>query len=143
MANPARKIARKKASHPARTARRPTVRKPARPAPAQAAPKFTRIRRNVVLVAPPGYVASLILKQVAHDRYRYYACWLLVGRYDQDALSVRYKFTGEDTLRCDIPYGMVISAAALQPYLVKFLRDEGTESDDPPIIVGKGKGQNP
>jgi hypothetical protein len=141
MANPARKIARKKPNNPARTARRPGVARPTRVAPAKApaAPKFSRITRNVVLVAPPEYVASLILKQVAHDRYRYYACWLLVGRYDRDALTVRYKFTGEDTLRCDIPEGVVISAAALQPYLVKFLRDEGTESDDPPVIVGKGK----
>jgi hypothetical protein len=83
----------------------------------------------------------MILKQVAHNKNRYYACWLLVGRYDQDAVSVRYKFTGEDTLRCDIPNGTVLSAAVLQPHLVKFLKAEGTMPEGPPVIIGDGQNQ--
>jgi hypothetical protein len=81
----------------------------------------------------------VILKLVAHDTYRRYSCWLLVGRYNEDATTLRYRFTGEDTLRCDIPRGGVLSAAAMQPALVKFLKGEGSEPEDPPIIIGKGK----
>ena len=102
------------------------------------APRFTRVRKSLKLVVPSDCAASLILKEVGHDEHRYYAWWLLVGRDDQDAMTVSYKFTGEDTLRCDIPIGATLSAAALQPYLAKFLKSEGTQEDDPPIIKGKG-----
>jgi hypothetical protein len=95
------------------------------------------------LVAPEDCQASLILKLVAHAKYRYYACWLLVGRFDTEAMSVRYKFTGENTVRCDLPTGAVLSAAALQPHLVKFLKSEGTEPPDTPVIIGKNKDSSP
>jgi hypothetical protein len=81
----------------------------------------------------------VILKQVAHSETNHaYACWLIVGRYDQDAMSVRFKFTGEKMLRCDVPNGTLLSPSVLQPHLVRFLKAEGTLEDGPPIITGKG-----
>lgn len=148
----ARTIARKQPAA-ARTARRPTTtaakakakpskpaknKKPGKPSLA-AAPRLSRIVKNIDLVPPPDCIASLVLKQVAHDTYRYYACWLLVGRYDVDALNVKYKYTGENTIRCDIPQDGEVSLVALQPYLVTFLDAEGKEPDGPPVIVGGGR----
>jgi hypothetical protein len=102
-------------------------------------PRLKHIRRNVSVAPPRDCDASVILKQVAHDkRHRYFACMLMVGRYDRDALKVPYEFTGETTVRCDLPTGSVISAAVLQPHLVKFLKAEGNLPDPPPIIIGKG-----
>src|ERR1041384_8795405 len=104
-------------------------------------PRLKHVRRSVAVAPPRGYDASVILKQVAHDdKHRYFACWLMVGRYDREALSVPYRYTGETTVRCDIPCGSVISAAALQPHLVKFLKREHTQPDPPPVIIGKGRG---
>lgn len=123
-----RKINRKKPTNLTRTIRRSVH-----------APRFTRIDRNVKVVVPPDCDASVILKQVAHDESRYYAWWLLVGRYDQDSMTVSYKYTGEDTLRCDIPSGSPLSAAALQPHLARFLESEDTQQDKPPIIKGSDK----
>lgn len=147
----ARTIARKQPAA-ARTARRPTTTaakakaKPSKPAKKKAskqslaaAPRLSRIVKNIDLVPPPDCIASLVLKQVAHDTYRYYACWLLVGRYDVDALTTKYKYTGENTVRCDIPQDGEVSLLALQPYLVAFLDAEGKEPDGPPVIVGGGK----
>ena len=124
---PTRKLSRKKSTHPTRTARRSAV-----------APRFSRVRKSLVLSVPPDCEASVIMKQVGHDERRYYAWWLLVGRYDQETMTARYKFTGEDTVRCDIPIGVPLSASALQSHLARFLRGEGTQEDDPPIII-KGK----
>ena len=140
MDKPARKISRKKASQPARTARRPATRKSASATAhgSGTALRFTRITRSLQVMAPPDCDASVILKQVAHNKYRYYAYWLLVGRYDHDAMSVRYKYTGEDTVRCDIPHGQMPSSAALLSHLVKFLHGEGAQNDGPPVIIGKG-----
>jgi hypothetical protein len=140
MNKPARKISRKKASQPGITARRPTTGKPTPVAPDKSgsAPRFSRITSSVDLIAPRDCEASVVLKQVAHDAYRCYAWWLLVGRYDQDAMSVQYRFNGEDAIRCDIPSGAELSAAALLPHLVKFLNSEHTQNDGPPIIIGKG-----
>jgi hypothetical protein len=104
---------------------------------AQAAPRFSRITRNLTVTPPDDCKASVIFKHVAHAEYRLFAYWLLVGRYDQDTIGVRYRFTGESTLRCDIPKGGELTPAALQPYLVEFLEGEGTEPDGPPILDGK------
>jgi hypothetical protein len=136
MDKPARKLSRKKPAQSPRTARRPATRKSIRVAPDNtgSAPRFSRVTRSLDVIAPRDCDATVILKLVAHDKNRIYALWLLVGRHDQDALSVRYRLTGEDTIRCDIPHGGVISAAALSPYLVKFLDSEGSENDAPPII---------
>ncbi|HEX2690309.1 MAG TPA: hypothetical protein VHN14_27025 [Kofleriaceae bacterium] len=126
---PVRKMIRKNSNTPARIARR---RAPA--------PRFTRIEHNIDVVVPLDCDASVIFKQVAHDdEHRYYAWWLLVGRYDRDALTVSYKHTGEDSVRCDIPNGTPLCAAALQPHLAKFLKSEGVLEGAPPIIGGTGK----
>jgi len=143
MAKTARTIARKNPS-PARTARRPASKAAPKKSKAKrkvaaGAPQLSRIVRNVELIAPPGCIASLVLKQVAYDAYRYYAPWLLVGRYDVDALPVKYKFTGENTIRCDIPEDGEVSLAALQPPLVAFLEAEGKEPDGPPVVIGRGR----
>lgn len=119
-----RKINRKNITTLPRTARRTVP-----------APRFTRVERNIKVVVPPDCDKSVIFKQVAHDeRHRIYTWWLLVGRYDRDTVAVSYKYTGEDTIRCDIPNGTPLSAAALQPYLAKFLKSEGLLQDQPPVI---------
>lgn len=120
-----RKLTRKKPSNLNRTVRRPVT-----------VPRFSRVRKSLKLVVPDDCDASLILKDVGHDEHRCYAVWLLVGRDDRDAMSVSYKFTGEDTVRVDIPQGGILSAAALQPHLAKFLKSEGTLEDAPPVIKG-------
>lgn len=140
---PAAASAKAKPSKPAkdsaaRLGARTNKKKPGKPSLA-AAPRLSRIVKNIDLVPPPDCIASLVLKQVAHDTYRYYACWLLVGRYDVDALNVKYKFTGENSIRCDIPLDGEVSLAALQPYLETFLAGEGKEPDGPPVVVGGGK----
>ncbi len=119
-----RKINRKKPSTLARTARR-----------IASAPRFTRIKGKIKVAPPPDCRASVILKLVEEDNeHRYYAWWLLVGRYDQDVMTLSYEHTGEDTLRCDIPNGTPISAAALLPYMAKFLKSERVMDDKPPVI---------
>jgi hypothetical protein len=137
----ARKIARKKASPPSRTARRPDRIQPrsGKRDAAPPVPRFSRITQDVVVTPPADFNASLILKEVAHDTSRRFAYWLLVGRYDQEFMSVKYRFTGESTLRCDIPDPEMLSAVALQPYLAEFLDGEGLEPDGPPVIIGKGQ----
>jgi hypothetical protein len=102
-------------------------------------PRLSRVTSDLELSAPLGFQASVILKQVAHSDRRFYAWWLLVGRYDQDALVVPYKYTGEDTIRCDLPEGSELSAAALQPYLAEFLKSEGTEEGEPVVVKGVGR----
>lgn len=124
-----RKITRKKPADLTRTVRRPVT-----------VPRFTRVRKDFKLAVPPDCDASLVLKEVSHDEERRcYAIWLLVGRDDQDAMAASYKFTREDTVRVDIPSGGIISAAALEPYLAKFLRGERVGEDDTPIIKGSGR----
>jgi hypothetical protein len=137
MDKPARKITRKRGSDPARIVKRPAAIKAPRGA-AGKSPRFSRITTSLDLIAPQDCHASVILKQVAHAKGHYYACWLVVGRYDQDAVSVRFKFTGEKTLRCDVPNGTLLSPSVMQPHLVRFLKTEGTLEDGPPIITGKG-----
>lgn len=137
----ARKTARKKASPPSRPARRPNRVRPSssKRDPSPPVPRFSRITDDVVVTPPDGYRASLILKEVAHDTSRHFAYWLLVGRHDQESMSVRYRFTGESTLRCDIPDAAMLSAVVLQPHLAEFLDSEGLEPDGPPVIDGKGQ----
>jgi hypothetical protein len=121
---PTRKLRRKQPSKPSLVARRPAPR-----------PRFARVRGHLKLVVPPDCSVSVILKLVDHDDdNRTYAWWMLVGRYDQDALSASYRFTGEDTIRCDIPDGMLLSVKLLERRLAAFLDDEGLEEGKPPII---------
>jgi hypothetical protein len=136
MDKPARKISRKKATQSPLTARRPATGKSIRVAAdrSRSAPRLSEVTHNLDVIAPRDCDASVILKLVAHDKNRIYALWLLVGRHEEDAISVPYRFTGEDTIRCDIPHGAAVSAAALLPHLVKFLNSKGWENDGPPII---------
>jgi hypothetical protein len=135
MTTSTRKISRKTGNQPARrSAARVATRRKRK---VEAAPRFSRITRNVTITPPDDCKATVIFKHVAHDEYRRFVYWLLVGRYDQDTFGVRYRFTGESTLRCDIPNGTQLTPDALQPYLVEFLDSEGTEPEGPPILDGK------
>lgn len=88
-------------------------------------PKFTRLDRDVDLVAPPGCHASVLLKLVEDsDGHRYYSWWALAGRHATDQISVPYKYTGENVIRCDLPEGMPLSAASLEPHLTAYLTSE-------------------
>jgi hypothetical protein len=105
---------------------------PAKPGPQ---PTITRLAGDVELIAPPGCCASVVLKLVGRDDgHRYYSWWAVVGRNGMDKLSVPYKFTGEDTIRMDLPEGVSLSAASLQPFLTAYLAGEGNEPPDTPII---------
>ncbi len=98
-------------------------------------PTITRLDGDVELVAPPGCCASVVLKLVSRDDgHRYYSWWAVVGRNGMDRLAVSYKYTGEDTIRMDLPEGVSLSAASLQPFLTAYLAGEGTEPPDTPII---------
>jgi len=141
-------VIRRTSGHPARTARRgresprsskaPQAVKPAQAAepPVRATtPQLSRVKRSLTLVAPSGFLASAILRLVTRDgARRIYAVWLVVGRHEDQALAVRYKFNGEDAVRCDIPEGNFLSAARLEPYLKRFLKNEGKLDPDPPTI---------
>jgi|GEM_PF-3280383 len=128
-----RKITRKIQANPARTARRAVT--PSTSVDRADTPQFTRVRASLDLVPPPGFLASAILRLVARaEGRRIYALWLAVGRHDDEALTVRYKFKGEDAVRCDIPSGNFLSAAKLEPFLKRFLKDEGKLDPDPPTI---------
>ena len=139
MDKPARKIARKRGSQPARTARRAVASAPTggRGRGSESTPRFSRITKSVKVIVPDDCQASLILREVARDDSRYYAFWLLAGRYGRDAMSVQYKLTGDAAIRCDVPRGIDVSPTVLSPYLKKFLHDEGGLGDGPPIIIGK------
>ena len=101
------------------------------------APRFSRISRSLTVKPPNDCKATVIFKEVAQDDFRRFAYWLLVGRYDADTIAVRYEYTGESTLRCDVPSGTQFTPDALQPYLVAFLKREGNQPGGPPILDGK------
>jgi hypothetical protein len=136
-----RNLVRKSPGSAARTARRaPKPQRASAPPGGNArTPKFTRIKASLALTAPPGFLASAILRFAGRERNRrIYSLRLLVGRYEEDSLTVHYAFDGVDTVRCDIPAGRgkhnFLSATALEPFLHKFLDDEGTLDPDPPTI---------
>ena len=135
MNKPTRQIARKQPAQPARTARRAASNGKS---PSKLVPRLSQITKSLDVIAPEDCFASVILKQLDHDRVGYYAVWLVVGRYEQEALQVHYKFTGEHTVRCDVPNGVSLTISTLQPYLAKFLKGQPTLSDDPPTIIVKG-----
>jgi hypothetical protein len=98
--------------------------------------KITRLERNTKLVVPHGYYASVLLKLVNRvEGQRQYSWWLTVGRHDMDSVSVPYRYTGEDTIRFDLPPKFRLSKAALRPHLTRFLRNAGELEGDPPIII--------
>jgi hypothetical protein len=96
-------------------------------------PTVTRIDRDIELVAPPGCSASVVLKFVgSHDGSRYYTWWAVAGRDNMDTVAIRFRYSGEDTIRFDLPEGMPLSAESLQPHLATYLA-----SVDPPPPQGK------
>jgi hypothetical protein len=98
-------------------------------------PTLTRITGDIDLVAPRGFSASVLLKLVSRDDgHRYYSWWAMVGRHDMDSFAIRYKYRGEDLIRCDLPEGMPLSEASLQPYLTSFLAGEHHQPDGTPVI---------
>ncbi len=98
---------------------------------------FSRVEHDLDIVVPRHCRASVLLKLVERDeRHRYYAWWLVVGRHDLDEVSVRYRYTGEDTIRFDVPQSAVLSSAWLQPLLAEFLAQDGTMPPHTPIIKG-------
>lgn len=98
-------------------------------------PTLTRITGDIDLVAPRGFCASVLLKLVSRDDgHRYYSWWAMVGRHDVDSYTIRYKYRGEDLIRCDLPEGMALSEESLQPHLVSFLASEHNQPDGTPII---------
>lgn len=99
-------------------------------------PSISRLSSDVRLIAPPGCYVSVLLKQVdREDGRRYYSWWAMAGRHDMDNACVSYKYTGEDTIRFDLPVGMPLSESALQSHLRQFLAGEGDFGDDPPVII--------
>jgi hypothetical protein len=99
-------------------------------------PHISRLSNDVRLVAPPGCYASVLLKLVdREDGRRWYSWWAMAGRHDMDNVCVSYKYTGEDTIRFDLPFGMPLSESALQSHLAQFLARERDFADDPPIII--------
>jgi hypothetical protein len=99
-------------------------------------PKITRLKSDITLVAPKGCHASVLLKLVDRvDGSRYYSWWAMVGRYDMDKIAISYKYTGEDTIRCDLPEGMPLQAAVLQRHLVRYLKSLQDAEGDTPIII--------
>lgn len=98
-------------------------------------PVITRITHDLDVVAPHGCRASVLFKLVERDAsHRYYDWWLVVGRRGAETLSVKYKADGADTIRVDVPDGMRLSAAALQPHVAAFLKKEGTLPAAPPTV---------
>jgi hypothetical protein len=116
------------------SASEPQVGASARPA-SPPSPVVTRITHDLDVVAPHGCRASVLFKLVDRDAgHRYYDWWLVVGRRGAETLSFQYKADGADTLRIDVPDGMRLSAAALQPHVVAFLKSEGSLPAAPPTI---------
>src|SRR5262249_16504435 len=98
----------------------------------------TRLTGNIKLVAPPGCHASVLLKLVHRDdRRRFYSWWAVAGRHDMDSIAVPYKYTGEETIRIDLPYGMPLSLRSLQPHLKRFIAAQNDADDESPIIIEK------
>lgn len=113
----------------------PSARPATGPTKSALRPTLTRVTGDIDLVAPHGFCASVLLKLVSRDGgHRYYSLWAMVGRHGVDTFSIRYKYRGEDLIRCDLPEGMPVSEESLQPHLVSFLAGEHNEPDGTPII---------
>jgi hypothetical protein len=98
---------------------------------------FSRVEGDLEIVVPLHCRASVLLKLVERDdHHRYYAWWLVVARHDLDEVAVSYRYTGEDTIRYDVPQTAVLSSSGLQPLLAAFLAQDGTMPPHPPIIKG-------
>jgi hypothetical protein len=123
-----------------RPARRPHKARPHEPRPAAlAGPAIltSRLEGDVDLIAPRGYHASVLLKLThREDGHRVFSWWMLAGRHDMDAITVPFKYSGEEIIRVDLPEGVPLSRELIEAQLDKFLDLEGTEPPDPPTVKG-------
>src|SRR5215831_3955905 len=75
-------------------------------------------------VAPRGFHASVLLRFVTlskKDGHRHYSMLVMVGQNDTNKVSACFKFTGEETVRFDLPPGTPLSAASLAPALQQYV----------------------
>src|SRR5262249_41422972 len=96
-------------------------------------PRIALLDHDIELTAPRGFHVSVLLKLVNRDdRHRYYAWLAMVGRKGSE-VSVSYRHTGTETIRCDLPDGVPLSAKSLERPLTEFLARE--LAGPPPIII--------
>ena len=102
--------------------------------PREHEPRISRLEHDIELVAPRGCHASVLLKLVNRDdRHLYYAWLAMAGRAGSEA-TVSYRHTGGDTIRCDLPDGVPLSARSIEPHLRKFFASAEV-AGPPPVIV--------
>lgn len=137
-----RTLVRKSTGNAARTARR--ARKPR-----AGTPKLTRVTKSLDLTAPPGFIASAILRRADKAR-QVYSLWVLAGRHERARVTIRYAFDGVEAIRCDIPpsdpsdpSANFLSATALEPYLREFLEAERAGTREPSFGVTLNEGDPP
>jgi hypothetical protein len=112
---------------------RPVEDKPAREI------KFQRLTADVYpLVAPRGFRATVLLRFVnKKDGHRHYSILAMVGQNDASKVNTAFKFTGEETVRFDVPSGVSVCASSLVPALQQYVRQNipaEQRGNDPPII---------
>src|ERR1043166_7247075 len=92
-----------RAPRPARGQRKARSHKPQHAATAGPKIQISRLQGDVDLIAPPGYHVSVLLKLThREDGHRVFSWWTLAGRHDMDAITVPFKYTGEEILRVDL-----------------------------------------
>jgi hypothetical protein len=100
--------------------------------------KFQRVMGDIgPLVAPRGFHASVLLRFVnKKDGHRHYSMLVMVGQNDTNKVNACFTFTGEETVRFDLPAGIPVSAASLAPALQQYVRTLPADQrgNDPPII---------
>src|SRR5262245_23811261 len=103
--------------------------------------KFERVTADIAsLVAPRGFRTSVLLRFVGlnkKDGHRHYSMLAMVGQNDTSRVSVCFKFTGEETVRFDLPDKTPVSAASLAPALQQYVKQNivvDQQGLDPPII---------
>jgi hypothetical protein len=101
----------------------------------RAEPRLSRLDRDIVLVAPRGCHASVLVTLIKRDdRHRYYAWLAMVGRGVGD-VTVSYRHAATDTIRLDLPDGVPLSAKSLEPHLAQFLASTSELDGPPPVII--------
>ena len=103
--------------------------------------KFQRLTADVdPLVAPRGFRASVLLRFVGlskKDGHRHYSFLAVVGQNDANKVNASFKFTGEETVRFDLPSGVPVCGASLVPALQQYVKQciaPDQQGLAPPII---------
>ena len=103
--------------------------------------KFERVTADIdSLVAPRGFRASVLLRFVGlskKDGHRHYSMLAMIGQNDTSRVSLCFKFTGEETVRFDLPDKTPLSAASLAPALQQYVKQSisvDQQGLEPPII---------